>query len=135
MLKIDPNPTFKWDVKFNTPEGEQTLKLVFKHMTVEAHDAWWDEALKRYLSYRDALQAHAKAIEEATVAGKELPEAPKQAKSGLDEIMELVAGWEEVDAEFSREAMGKLIDNYHDLSAKKICEAWSAGLTQRRREN
>jgi hypothetical protein len=134
VIKIDPNPTFKWDVKFKTPEGEQTLKLLFKHMTVEEHDAWWTAAIERYAKYREALAKHAEAIA-ALAEGSVLPPAPKMEKTGLDEIMEVVVGWEDVDAEFSRDAMGKLIANYHDLTAKKICEAWFDGLTQRRREN
>jgi hypothetical protein len=135
VLKLNPNPTFKWPVKFKSPDGEQTLLLIFRHMTVEEHDAWWAAAVARYVEYGAALEAHVKAVEQATKEGKELPQAPKIEKTGLDEIMDVVAGWEEVDAEFSREAMAKLIANYHDLTAKKICNAWSDGLTQSRSEN
>jgi hypothetical protein len=134
VLKLNPNPTFKGSVAFNTPEGEQTVSLVFRHMTVEDHDAWWAAAIARYLAHKEALEAHAKALEAAT-PDQALPEAPKMEKTGLDEIMEVVAGWEEVDVEFSREAMAKLLSNYHDLTAKKICEAWSNGLTQFKAKN
>lgn len=142
MLKLDPDPTFPFSVTLRTPKGEQTLKLVGRHMTVEEHDAWWKAALKCYVEHQEALKAHAaaiaKAAEEAAAKGEpmpETPEAPKPEKSALDEVMDVVAGWEEVDAEFSADAMRKLLANYHDLSASKICEAWSATLTQARREN
>jgi hypothetical protein len=140
VLKLNPNPTFKCPVKFNSPEGEQTLNLLGRHMTVEDHDLWWAGAVARYLAHKQALEDHAKAIESLQTLGlpnpeAALPEAPKMEKTGLDEIMDVVAGWEEVDAPFSREAMATLLSNYHDLTAKRICEAWSAGLTQYRVKN
>jgi hypothetical protein len=143
-VKVNPNPTFKWPVKFTSPEGEQTINFNFRHMTAEEHDAWWQAAVQRYMDYRVELEAHAKAVaeaaEKAKAEGKDAPEAPpepKMAKTALDEVMEVVAGWDEgeVDEPFSREVMGKLMSNYHDLTAKKICQAWSDGLTQRKREN
>lgn len=135
MLKVDPNPTFQAPVKFKSPEGEQTLNLVFRHMTVEEHDKWWADAMQRYRDHVVALEAHIKAVEAAATAGNELPEEPKPTKTGLDEIMDVVVGWEDVDQPFSREALAKILSNYHDLSAKKICQAWSAGLTQAKVEN
>jgi hypothetical protein len=134
VLKVDPDPTFTKPVKFKTPQGEQSLLLVFRHMTVEEHDKWWAEALQRYRDHVAALDAHMKALQELA-EGAEPPEAPKQPKTGLDEIMDVVVGWEEVDQPFSREALAKVLSNYHDLSAKKICEAWSSGLTQATVEN
>ena len=134
MLKLNPDPTFKCPVVFNTPQGEQTLNLLCHHMTVEEHDLWWAGAVARYLAHKQALEDHAKALE-ALAPDAVLPEPPKMEKTGLDEIMDVVSGWEEVDAPFSREAMAKLLSNYHDLTAKRICEAWSAGLTQHRVKN
>lgn len=134
MLKLNPNPTFKCPVTFNTPEGEQTLNLLGRHMTVDDHDAWWASAVARYLAHKQALEDHAKALE-ALKPDEPVPDAPKMEKTGLDEIMDVVAGWEEVDVPFSREAMATLLSNYHDLNAKRICEAWSAGLTQYRVKN
>lgn len=134
MLKLNPNPTFKCQVKFNTPEGEQSITLLCRHMTVEDHDLWWAGAVARYIAHKQALEAHAKALD-ALAPDAPIPEAPKMEKTGLDEIMDVVAGWEEVDAEFSREAMATILSNYHDLTTKRICEAWSAGLTQHREKN
>lgn len=134
MLKLNPNPTFKFPVTFNAPDGEQILNLLGRHMTVEEHDAWWAAAVARYLAHKQALEAHANALA-ALAPDAVIPEAPKMEKTGLDEIMDVVAGWEEVDAEFSREAMGTLLSNYHDLTAKRICEAWSSKLTQHREKN
>lgn len=142
MLKLDPDPTFPFSVALRTPQGEETLKLIGRHMTVDEHAAWWKAALKSFTDFQEVLKAHnaavLKAVEEAAAAERpvpEQPEAPKPEKSALDEIMEVIVGWEDVDAEFGRESMRKLLANYHDLSASKICEAWSAALTQARREN
>jgi hypothetical protein len=135
MLKLNPNPTFTWPVKFTSPEGEQTLQVVYRHMTVEEHDAWWAAAVKRYIDFRDALAKHADDVQAALSDGKPAPEAPKPERSGLDEVMDLVAGWQDVDTEFSRDALQKLMSNYHNLSAKLLCEEWSKGLTQRKLEN
>ena len=134
MLKLNPNPTFKLPVTFNTPEGEQTINLLGRHMTVEDHDLWWAGAVARYIAHKQALEAYAKALE-ALQPDEPIPEAPKMEKTGLDEIMDVVTGWEEVDAEFSRDAMATVLANYHDLTAKKICEAWSEKLTQFRVKN
>ena len=134
MLKINPNPTFKFPVKFNTPEGEQTITLRGRHMTVEEHDLWWAGAVARYVAHKQALEAYAQALE-ALKEGEPIPDPPKMEKTGLDEIMDVVAGWEEVDAAFSREALTTVLSNYHDLTAKKICEGWSEALTQHRTKN
>jgi hypothetical protein len=135
VLKLDPNPTFPWPVTFKSPDGEQTVVFMFRHMTVDEHDAWWSAAHQCSIDFKDACDRYLKDLEESIKAGKEAPEMPKRARSGFDEIMDVVAGWLEVEGEFSREAMAKLVGNYHDLTARKICEAWSAGLTQRKLEN
>jgi hypothetical protein len=135
VLKLDPNPTFKWEVTVKTPEGEETITLIYRHMTVEDHDAWWAAAAQRSRDYGETLRKHMVAVEQAAKDGKELPAMPKPEKSGFDEIMEVVAGWEGVEAEFSPDAMAKVLSNYHDLTAAKICQAWSRGLTQRKVEN
>jgi hypothetical protein len=134
VLQLEPDPTFTWPVTFNTPKGAKTITLVFKHKTVDEHNAWWEAAVKRSVAHRDALIAHAAAIEKLG-PDDVVPPAPKPEMTALDEIMDVVAGWEDVDAPFSRESMTKLLANYHDLSAKKVCEAWSAGLNGRRLEN
>lgn len=134
MLKLNPNPTFKCPVTINTPEGEETITLLGRHMTVEDHDRWWADAVSRYLAHAKALEAHAKALE-MLAPDAVLPDAPKAEKTGLDEIMDVVAGWEGVEGEFSRESLATVLSNYHDLTAKKICEAWSAALTQHRVKN
>lgn len=135
MLKLNPNPTFAWPIKFKSPEGEQTLNLLFKHMPVEQYEAWWDAAVQRHIDYLAALEAHAVAVKQATEQGSVLPERPKPAKAGIDELMEIVAGWNDVDTPFSREALQTLIANYHDLTVKKISAAWIEGLQQRKVEN
>lgn len=135
MLKLNPNPTFAWPVKFKSPEGEQTLNLVFKHMPVEQYEAWWDAAMQRHVDFLAALEAHSVAVKTATEQGAVLPEVPKPAKAGIDELMDIVAGWSEVDAEFSREALQTLLSNYHGLTVRKITEAWIEGLQQRKVEN
>lgn len=135
MLKLHPNPTFTWPVKFKSPEGEQTLTVVFRHMPKEQYDAWWDAAWKRHIAYQDALRAWAEACATAKAEGKSEPAKPQPEMAGVDELMEIVAGWEDVDAPFSREALSTLLANYHDLNVKRISEAWIEGLQQRKLEN
>jgi hypothetical protein len=137
MLKLQPNPTFKWPVKFKTPDGEQILSLVFKHMPVEKYAAWWAAAHKRKQDFIDALDAYPIAVEKAKTHGEEAPPMPKEEDFGLglDEVMDVVVGWEEVDTPFSRESMKTLLANYHDLKVVTISRGWIEGLQQRKLEN
>jgi hypothetical protein len=156
VLKLNPNPTFTWPVKFMSPEGEQTLLAVFRHMPKAAYDEWWEAAWNRSRAYNEALQAWVeagvKAKDEAKAAGQPEPADPpkptpeqfglgldeivgRDASDGRDEIKGFLVGWQEVDAPFSRDAVKHLLGNYHDLNIKKLSEAWIEGLQQRKLEN
>lgn len=134
-LTLDADPTFKHPITFKTPQGDKTITLLFAHMTVEDHDAWWEAARQRSVDFAAAVSAWKKALEKAAEEGNELPPAPKMERTGLDEVMDVVRGWEGVAADFSREAMGRLMSSYHALTARLICNEWSKQLSAGRLEN
>ena len=49
-------------------------------------------------------------------------------------LLEIIAGWEDVDAEFSREALNQLVQNYPG-APRAIFQAYAAELTGQRRGN
>ena len=46
MFKIKANPTFDWPVEIPSPDGPQTLVLVFKHKTRDEMKAYFEQAAK-----------------------------------------------------------------------------------------
>lgn len=44
MLKLNPNPTFCADVRISVPgeETPATIRMEFRHNTMDAMKAWWD---------------------------------------------------------------------------------------------
>ena len=95
MFVLQPNPTFKKDVTIPTPGGsEQVLTLVFK--------------------YRDADELAALT---ASLGDEANP------REDLDILLDMVAGWEDVDAKFNKEAFAKLLKNY-PLAKREIFESY-----------
>lgn len=82
MLKLQPNPTFKWPVKITLPGEEKPATVVFefRHKTKEAVEAFRQDLVNR--------------TDEAI----------------LDEI--IVKWHEGIEEEYSEVALGKLIANY-----------------------
>ncbi len=104
MFKVNPEPTFPGAAVIAAPGGgEATLKLVFRHKTREAAQAYFERAAK----------------------GEE-PEVVL--------MLEIVAGWEDVDMPFSAEALGQVLQNYHG-APKAIYEAYATALHGGRRGN
>ncbi|QHI99364.1 hypothetical protein GT347_16090 [Xylophilus rhododendri] len=98
MFKLIPEPTFTGVAKIAAAGGAtQELRLVFKHRTVAHLQAFLDHAA-----------AH--------------PE-----RSDLDGLLDIVAGWEDVDVPFSPEALGQLLDNYHDV-VRPVMDAYFEAL-------
>lgn len=54
---------------------------------------------------------------------------PEKARSDEDAIMDIACGWQGVDAEFSREAVAELCQQYH-AAPRAIVEAFIRELTQ-----
>lgn len=105
MFKIAPNPTFLAEVAIPVPGGgKEKLKLVFKHKT--------REQLEQYIERS---------------RGTTPEEEP-----GL--LTEIIDGWQDVDQEFSREALAELLSNHHGAGFH-IMEAYIDELTGRRRGN
>ena len=46
MFRLKANPTFEWPVLIPSPNGEQTLTLIFKHKTRDEMKAYFEEASK-----------------------------------------------------------------------------------------
>lgn len=104
MFKLDPNPTFKATAKIPAPGGEPQ-----------------DLACIFRHKSRDDLQAF---VQKANAGDL----------SDLDATMEFLAGWEDADAEFSREAVNKLLQGYHG-SARALYLKYLEELTQARLGN
>lgn len=104
MFKLDPNPTFEATVKIPAPGGESC-----------------DLACVFKHRTRDELQAF---VEKAT-SGE---------WSDLEATLEFLAGWKDADAEFSREAVFKLLQNYHG-AAGALYRKYLEELTQARLGN
>jgi bacterioferritin (cytochrome b1) len=85
MFKIIPNPTFVGIAKIAAPGGEVL-------------------DLRIVFKHRTVTQLQ-----------EFLAEAAKNERSDVDGLLEIVEGWEEVDAPFSREALAQILDNYHDV--------------------
>lgn len=104
MFKLNPNPTFVGTATIAVPGGE---------------------AEKLRLVFKHKTRDEAAAFFE------------RAAKSGEKEsvlLMEIVAGWEDVDAEFSEEALETLLQNYH-TSPRAIFDAYLDELTAARKGN
>lgn len=105
MLKLQPDPTFTSKVDIPTPNGVVTIKMVYRHMT------------------RDAFAAFVQA---------ETDMVPK--RTDEDAIMDIATGWFDVDAEFNRESVAKLCQEYH-AAPGAIVRTFFAQLTQAKKEN
>lgn len=107
MFKTKPNPTFMEPAEIPTAgDAPQTLRLFFRHKRRSEVKNFFDRA--------------------AQLAGD--PEKE------LDLLMEIIAGWEDADVEFSRQALGDVLENYHGAVAP-IFQAYTRGLLEGRKGN
>jgi hypothetical protein len=104
MFKLNPNPTFVGTASIAVPGGE---------------------AEKLRLVFKHKTRDDAKAFFER---------AAKSDESESKLLLEIIAGWEDVDAEFSEDALSQLLQNYHN-AAQAIFEGYMAELTAARRGN
>lgn len=105
MFKLQPKPTFKCQVSIPSPDGEGKLTVVFKHKG------------------KKDLQEFFKSLTE----GDNLRE-------DADALMDLMDSWEGVDAEFSRDNLETLLDNYPGAAAA-FMTAYSKALNEGRTKN
>ena len=88
MFKLNPNPTFTAKITIPVPGGKaQPLTFKFKRLGRKA--------------LRDMFAAMEKSRDEKVSESEE-----------LEMLMTFIDGWEDVDAEFSEEALGVLCDNF-----------------------
>jgi hypothetical protein len=55
MLKLKPNATFTVPVTIPAPDGDQTIKMEFKHMTKDAYAAFVKAEKEKERSDEDAI--------------------------------------------------------------------------------
>lgn len=104
-FKLKQNPTFWRSVSLKSLDGEvQTLELELQHKTKTALKAFYDLINS--------------------------PEKP----ADEDLVLELVAGWRKVDAEFSRDALLTLMDQY-PAAAGEIWADYQAAYQEAARKN
>lgn len=104
MLKLQPSPTFKAKVSIHVP-GEP-----------DAVTTW----VFRYMT--------AKELAEFSTG-----DAAK-GRSDLDTVMAIAAGWEDIDAPFTRENVEALFDRYHS-AGRSVVDRWLSELTGARLGN
>lgn len=104
MFKLDPSPTFRATVQIPAPGGGSQ-----------------DLACVFKHKTRDDLQAFVQRASEGEL-------------SDIDATMEFLAGWEDTDGEFSREAVEKLLQDYHG-AARALYLKYLEELTQARLGN
>lgn len=97
MLKLKPNPTFTASVSIPVP-GEDPAKVS--------------------LVFKHMSQPEFTAFMRGESAAT---------RSDLDTVMAIVVGWSGVEAEFSRDAMRDLLDNYHG-AGRAISERYAMEL-------
>lgn len=105
MLKLKADPTFTAPVKIPTPNGQVVVRMDFKHMP------------------KDEFEAFVKSERERD---EKRPDA--------DVILDIVAGWHDVDGEFNRENVTRLCQEYH-AAGRVIVETFVEELTQHRQGN
>jgi hypothetical protein len=104
MFKISPPQTFKATVKIPSPGGE---------------------VLDLCVLYKHRTRDQLKVFWEDATAGKQ---------DDLHATLDMIAGWEGVDAEFSEAALADLLQNYHGAAAA-LFSAYIQELTQARLGN
>lgn len=110
MIKLVPNPTFKVDVEFGTPNGDAKLKVEFKHKGRKALQEW---------------------------IAKFQPKEGEEETEALDdevELAEIIVGWEGVDAPFNKDNLAKLIDSYPSF-ARAAMGTYIPSLLEGQRKN
>lgn len=108
MFVLKPNPTFTSKVSIPTADGPGEIEFVFKHKG------------------RKALADFIQSITEPTKG--------KDTRTDLDALMEIVAGWNEVDTPFSKDALEELLDAYPG-SASAIFNRYLPALTEGQEKN
>ena len=89
MFALQPKPTFKVEISIPTPEGKPGKFVVeFKHKGRKAFKAF---------------------IEGFSAEGEE--------RQDVDVLLDIVAGWQGVDAPFNKDNLETLLDNYSDFAA------------------
>ena len=110
MFKIVPDPTFTSPVKIPVHGGEdQEVVFIFKHKDEEQLDEFY------------------KKLE---LLSKKKPRTIKGVVARDAEIlMEFTAGWQDVDAEFSKDSLATFLSNYK-AAGKRILDAWEKEIHQ-----
>jgi hypothetical protein len=107
VFTIKAKPTFEWPVTVPSPEGDLTIRLVFKHKTRDELKEFFERKAKTDDGGADKVASH---------------------------LMEIVDGWQNTDTPFSEQALNDLIQNYH-VSLSSIFDAYIKALTEGKAKN
>jgi hypothetical protein len=110
-LKLKADPTYFAKVEIPTPNGPVEIKAEYKHMPRD-----------EYLAFVDDMT---KAFGVADTTSKRTDE---------EILMRIMVGWANVDAEFSRDTVHELCQQYH-AAAGALVEGYIRSLTQGRLGN
>lgn len=101
MFKINPNPTFKKTVEIPLKSGTASLTVVFKHLN-RAKAAHWAR------NHFDAIKPLFQNMESASEEDKMNALIDLQTKT----LMQVMEGWEGVDAQFGFDSLQTLLGEY-----------------------
>lgn len=105
MFTLQPKPTFEFPVVIRTPEGDATIRGIFKHKG------------------RKALKAFYESLGEGDTA-----------RSDLDALLDVLDGWLDVDTKFSPDALETMLDNY-PTAARAFFDSFNKGLFEGKQKN
>ena len=111
MFKINPNPNFTKPVTI--PDADGTLTMIFKRR----------KQSERAAAY-DTLQKEAEALDAAELTAQERVKQLTQIQA--DFLLQIAKGWEDCEADFSKEAIAELLDTYPE-AFKAITTAYAKG--------
>lgn len=105
MFSVNASPTFKATVKFGTPDGEASFKVIFKHK---------------------GRKALAEFVQSLT--------AEDAGRTDFEALTEIIVAWEDVKEPYSKDALEQMLDNY-PTAAKAFFDAYFPALTEGARKN
>lgn len=106
MFKVQPNPTFKADVTFAVPGGDEgKIKFIFKHKGRKALKTFFEDLGNT-----------------------------EKTRTDHEALLEIVEGWEGVDQKFSPDVLELVLDNY-PAAGIAIFETYNRSIFEAKQKN